>query len=612
MCRSPENHSLTTGRSTSGRALASMVLVASCVPLFTVVDSYAQTDTDGDGVDDVIDLCPTGYDPANLDSDSDGLGDACDTDDVDYTISTIAGFGGTGFCGDGGPAEFGRLHFPEALALDNQGLLLIADTFNHRIRRIDASGNIVTIAGSGNSAGFSGDGGAAISAQLNRPRGMVADSVGNIFIADTGNKRVRQIDASGNISTIAGNGGDYSGDGSAAVSAGFDGVNDVSLDASGNLLVADAQVFSSMGTMDGLYQIRSFVPGANITTLVSGSDTSFHPVAFTTNSVGELLVSDWQAPDDLSGEHRIWRIMGATLVPVAGDGTPGFSGDGGNASLARLNSPRGIAHDSLGNLYIADSGNGRIRKVDTSGNISTIAGSGEIIPLGDGGPAKLAALSSPSDIVVDSIGDVYIADTNHHRIRKLEYQLSDSDGDFILLFQDNCPSISTLDLTNTDGDSQGDACDPDDDGDNASDAFELLYGFDPLDPADGVLDPDNDGLSNAGESNEGTDPFNPDTDEDGMLDGFEHQYNLKPDNPNDADDDEEGDGLTNLEEQIHGTHPFLWDTDGDGIGDGSEVLIGTDPLDPTSFVTVPIPKGLLFVLGLVLVLMQRRHYLSHH
>ena len=219
-------------------------------------------------------------------------------------------------------------------------------------------------------------------------------------------------------------------------------------------------------------------------------------------------------------------------------------------------------------------------------------------------------MASPSDVVVNSLGDVFVADTNHHRVRKLTYQLSDSDGDFVLLFLDNCPDVATLDLTNTDGDSKGDVCDLDDDGDKASDEFEILHGFDPLDPSDGALDLDSDGLSNAGEESENTDPANPDTDGDGMLDGFEQEHGLKPTNPGDADDDEDGDGLTNLEEQSAGTDPNNPDSDGDGVYDGSEVTLGSDPLDPTSFVIVPYSRLSLVLLGLLLLMVQRYRHIE--
>ena len=245
--------------------------------------------------------------------------------------------------------------------MDSSGSLFIADTSNSRIRKVDTSGNICTVAGNG-TQGFSGDGGPATSALLNRPVDVAVDSSGNLFIADQFNHRIRKVDTSGNISTVAGNGTEgFSGDGGPATSALLNRPVDVAVDSSGNLFIADRLN----------HHIRKVDTSGNIST-------------------------------------------------VAGTGTAGLTGDGGPATGAQLNSPRSVAFDSSGNLFIADTFNYRIRKVDTSGNITTVAGNGTKGDLGDGGPATSAQLDGPSDVAVDTSGNLFIADTFNYRIRKVE------------------------------------------------------------------------------------------------------------------------------------------------------------------------------------------------
>ncbi len=222
------------------------------------------------------------------------------------TIDTVAGDGTPGYNGDGRTATEAQLNAPSGAALDAEGNLYIADTSNHRIRRTDAAGNMTTVAGSG-AQGYSGDGGPAVAAQLNAPSGVAVDAAGNLYIADTGNHRIRVVDAAGNIDT------------------------------------------------------------------------------------------------------------------VAGSGVQGYSGDGGLAVAAQLNAPSSVAVDTEDNyLYIADTGNQRIRKVDAAGNIDTVAGNGTQGFSGDGGPAVAAQLNAPSGVAVDAEGAyLYIADTGNQRIRKV-------------------------------------------------------------------------------------------------------------------------------------------------------------------------------------------------
>ena len=276
-------------------------------------------------------------------------------------INTVAGDGTGGYSGDGAAAASAGLYYPVGVALDSTGNLYIADNGNNRIRKVDTSGNISTVVGNG-TGGYSGDGAAATSAELRSPTAVTVDGAGNIYLADNGNNRIRKVDTSGIISTVAGNGtGGYSGDGAAATSAEINSPYGVVVDSAGNIYIADRSN----------QRIRKVDTSGNIST-------------------------------------------------VAGNGTPGYSGDGAAATSAELSSPSGVAVDSAGNIYIADAGNNRIRKVDTSGNISTAAGNGTGSYSGDGAPATSAELNGPSSVAVDSAGQLYIGDESNNRIRKVD------------------------------------------------------------------------------------------------------------------------------------------------------------------------------------------------
>ncbi|MCS7460764.1 S-layer homology domain-containing protein [Paenibacillus doosanensis] len=278
-----------------------------------------------------------------------------------YIIDTVAGTGTGGFSGDGGPAIAAQLKNPYGVAVDSSGNLYIVDYENSRIRKVDASGTISTVAGTG-SAGFSGDGGPATAAELNYPMGVAVDNSGNLYISDTVNCRIRKVDASGTISTVAGTGVfGYSGDGGSAISAKLS-----------------------------------------------------YPSGMTTDKDGNVYFVD-------QSNHRIRKIdASGTISTVAGTGIAGDSGDGGSAASAELRSPTGVALDDSGNLYIADFTNNRIRKVDRSGIISTVAGTGSVGYSGDGGPATSAQLTYPSGVAVDRYGQLYIADAGNYSIRKVD------------------------------------------------------------------------------------------------------------------------------------------------------------------------------------------------
>jgi uncharacterized protein (TIGR03437 family) len=386
-------------------------------------------------------------------------------------ISTIAGNGGYGFSGDGGPAASAELNLPYGVALDGAGNLFIVDSSNNRIRKVTPAGIITTIAGNGNH-GYSGDGGPAISAEINLPYGVAVDVAGNLFIADTGNQRIRKVTPAGIITTIAGNGNEgYSGDGGPAASAELYLPYGVAVDGAGNLFIADAYnnrirkvtpagiistiagngaggdsgdggpaTSAELGNPFGvavddagnLYiadklnsRIRKVTAAGTISTVVgNGSNYSGdggvatsaqlgYPVGVASDSGGHLYISD-------NSNQRIRKVTAAGIITtIAGTGNPGYSGDGGRATSAQLNFVLGVAVDAAGNLYIADGGNSRIRKVTPAGVISTIAGNGARGYSGDGGPATNAELNTPYGVAVDGAGNLFIVDTYNNRIRKV-------------------------------------------------------------------------------------------------------------------------------------------------------------------------------------------------
>ncbi len=303
---------------------------------------------------------------------------------ADQTISTVVG---TGIpcaqpalpCGDGGPAAQAALFQPRTVTVEPSGVLIVSDNGDNRIREVDAGGTITTIVGSGNlcAAPFSscGDGGPALSASLNDARGAVLDAAGNLYFVDAQDNRVREVDTTGTITTVAGNGpdgnapvgcvpaGNLSGDGGPAVSATLDCPLGLDIDASGNLYVAD-----------------------------------------TDNNVIRKIDT---------GTPRI-------ITTIAGTGTAGHSGDGGLATNATLRTPDRVSVNGAGNFFVSDSGNNVIRRVDgTSKIITAFAGSGAFAFSGDGGPALAAGFATPVGVVVTPEGNMYVGDVFNNRIRKV-------------------------------------------------------------------------------------------------------------------------------------------------------------------------------------------------
>lgn len=327
-------------------------------------------------------------------------------------IVTLAG-GGNSYPGDGGGAWDASLSVPYNIVFDNSGSFYISEC--SRIRKVAVDGTIITVAGTTGSWGFSGDGGVATSAKLSCPWGIMVDSADNLYISDTGNHRIRKVDTNGIITTIVGTGiPGFSGDGGLATNARLNFPNGVAIDVAGNLYVADSSNV----------RIRKIDTNGVITTIAGNGLWGFsgdggaatnaklqYPQGLAIDPSGNLYIAD-------SGNVRIRKVdANGIITTVAGNGIAGFEGDGGLAKNAQLYYPRGIALDSLGHLYIADTSNNRIRKVDTGGTITTVAGNGTVDFSGDGGSATSAGLNYPQGIAVDPSGNLYIADTHNSRVR---------------------------------------------------------------------------------------------------------------------------------------------------------------------------------------------------
>ena len=325
-------------------------------------------------------------------------------------ITTFAGKHTGGFSGDGGPASAAFLNNSSGVAVDAIGNVFIADGYNNRIRKVNTSGIISTIAGKG-TPGYSGDGSSATDAGLNNPVSVKADAGGNIYFTDNGNNCIRKVNASGIISTITGDGTpNFSGDGGVATAAELNNPEELTIDGPGNIYVADAHN----------NRVRKVNTSGKISTVAGGLSSgrpalanAINPWGMIVDGSGNLLFAD-------ADNNRICRINTSGILTVlAGSGIEGSNGDGVPATSAEIAYPLGIAIDRSGNMYIAETDSNRVRKVSTSGVISTIAGNGKGAFSGDGGPATNAQLWEPSGIAVDGSGNIYIADQSNKRVRKI-------------------------------------------------------------------------------------------------------------------------------------------------------------------------------------------------
>jgi hypothetical protein len=352
-------------------------------------------------------------------------------------ITTVAGNGSPQcvspwslncFSGDGGPATQAALYTPAGVAVDGQGNLFIADSNNDRVREVVAATGVITTVAGGTCCSL-GDGGPATQAALYTPAGVAVDGQGDLFIADSGNSRVREVVAATDvITTVAGDGTSrYGGDGGPATQAGLYGPQGLALDGAGDLFIADYVN----------NRVREVVAATDVITTVAGNGTSryggdggpatqaglYGPQGLAVDGAGDLFIADYF-------NNRIREVLAGTgiIATVAGDGSPQcdflqgsncFGGDGGPATQAALNGPSGVAVDGAGDLFIADRGNNRVREVvAATGVITTVAGTGSPGYGGDGGPATQAALSA-FRVAVDGAGNVFIADGGHYRIREV-------------------------------------------------------------------------------------------------------------------------------------------------------------------------------------------------
>jgi len=372
--------------------------------------------------------------------------------DVGRVITTVAGGGSGSNGGDGGFATMALLSAPADVIVAPNGALYVADRGFQRIRRIGTDGIITTVAGNG-VAGSGGDGGSAALAQLRDPFGIALAPDGSLYIADTLNHRIRKVDPAGMISTVAGTGtpGFDDPEGPAALMR-LNSPRGIAVGPDGGVYIADS----------GNNLIRQLTPDGRLITLAGNASNGYSgdggqarnaALSFPTSVVpardGSIYISD-------RNNHRIRKIgVDGRISTIVGNGAQGFAGDGLPASQAHLNFPEKIALAPDGELYFADQGNSRIRKLTVDGHVVTVAGTGVQGLAGDGGPVALSQVRRPEAVALAPDGDLYVVDTGNHRIRKVrrasasasdgEYLVPSTDGSELFQFSATGRHLRTLD-----------------------------------------------------------------------------------------------------------------------------------------------------------------------
>ncbi len=348
-----------------------------------------------------------------------------------YVISTAAGNGTSASGGDGGPALSASFNSPHGVAFDAAGNMYVSEFGGNRIRKI-STGNIVsTFAGNG-TGNYSGDGGLATSATVNKPVGMCFDASGNMFFADYLNHCIRKITPSGIITTVAGTGGvsGFGGDGGLATSALLNSPCDVKVDAAGNLLIADSfnNRVRAVNTSGIIFTVVGNGTGSSTGDGgLSTSATVNFPAGVYLDASGNIYITE------LNG-HRVRMINSSAIIStIFGNGTPSSTGDGGPATAATVNGPGTIIGDPSGNLLISEYYGQRIRSINPSGTVTTIAGTGVGSFSGDGGPATSATMNGPFQIALDASNNIYVGEYLNSRVRKLSA----------------CASVSVASITNS-------------------------------------------------------------------------------------------------------------------------------------------------------------------